>query len=644
MRRLFILLGVLSLLFFSQNLPQSFASASNGVEDESYYYLQTDHFKIAFSGKYWQQYLKDDNITTRRLRDEHKPEMARQVGEWAEEAWVGLIDEMGFLPPVAYATGNYVIVLQEFQPSHLGITIPSEQLADETETVIGVNITSTENDIKTTLVHELFHLIQFGYDPFRDLRYAAKMAEGTAVWVEDEVLDEINSYTRFFDQSFFGISEDSLFGSRGEIDAPDSISRYGNFLWYRFLSEKHGQQIVREFWEEYSRLSKAQLIKREPLLYADYLSQKNILENIYNTTLAEEYHDFAIQNLDSQFYDEGTVHPQVDPVLTVKNFPYKSGQSVNNNAPHLFGSHLIQFETSGEEGSLIVDFQGSDDARFSLSLVPMDGLDALLEKASTVTSEYGEALQLQVDINGYQEFSLMISVVESNADLSDKEYDAFTSILYGYQFVASIENALQAVPRPELIITQADEQLQSSDSSPERRQRRTAVRRIFSDLSEKHPYAVAIEKLKNDQVIKGYSDGSFKPEQAVNRAEFVKIIIEAAFKQDLGGGQCFPDVDSSLWFAAYVCTAANKGIVGGFPDGTFGPTQNITVAAAYKVVLEAFVGGTNIPERDGHWYLKYTEYAKSKGISHEADFDPTLPITRAQMAQLMYLVTGREGN
>ncbi len=50
----------------------------------------------------------------------------------------------------------------------------------------------------------------------------------------------------------------------------------------------------------------------------------------------------------------------------------------------------------------------------------------------------------------------------------------------------------------------------------------------FSDVPDDHPYIKAIEYLQNNDIVQGYEDGTFRPEQTINRAEFTKVLLEIA--------------------------------------------------------------------------------------------------------------------
>lgn len=88
-------------------------------------------------------------------------------------------------------------------------------------------------------------------------------------------------------------------------------------------------------------------------------------------------------------------------------------------------------------------------------------------------------------------------------------------------------------------------------------------------------------------IVEGYPDGSFKPDQPVNRAEALKILMESGRLgplDELAELKEFPDVPEDAWFRGYVRKAQAYDIVEGYPDGTFRPAQYITRAEAAKIV------------------------------------------------------------
>lgn len=86
--------------------------------------------------------------------------------------------------------------------------------------------------------------------------------------------------------------------------------------------------------------------------------------------------------------------------------------------------------------------------------------------------------------------------------------------------------------------------------------------------------------------INGYEDGSFRPDQAVTRAEFVRLMNQALALKDSGSVD-FSDVKSSDWFYDDVAIAIGEGYCSGFPDGTFLPQDSVTRAQAAVFVANA---------------------------------------------------------
>ena len=94
----------------------------------------------------------------------------------------------------------------------------------------------------------------------------------------------------------------------------------------------------------------------------------------------------------------------------------------------------------------------------------------------------------------------------------------------------------------------------------------------FPDVKLAHKNYTAIIYLQENGIIQGYPDGTFKPENSVNRAEFLKIIIEGSqIFTDATENTPFPDVDHSAWYGPYLKKAYAEGWIDGYPDGTFKP-------------------------------------------------------------------------
>ncbi len=105
-------------------------------------------------------------------------------------------------------------------------------------------------------------------------------------------------------------------------------------------------------------------------------------------------------------------------------------------------------------------------------------------------------------------------------------------------------------------------------------------------------------------VINGYPDGTYKPERTVTRAEMAKLLVEALGYGELSKGATatFPDVQGT-WAESYVGFAASMDIVKGYPDGTFKPSQPMTVDEAMTMVIRAL--GYTDESLKGTWPTNY---------------------------------------
>ncbi len=168
----------------------------------------------------------------------------------------------------------------------------------------------------------------------------------------------------------------------------------------------------------------------------------------------------------------------------------------------------------------------------------------------------------------------------------------------------------------------------------------------FADVTSDHPNADAIFYVKSEGIVEGYSDGTYKPDATINRAEFVKILMET-FEDD--GRTCkiapFSDVDQSAWYATFAHEARCHGIVEGYSDGTFKPANGINFVEAAKILAKTFglEASTTIPACDGDcpWYRPYVLMLEMRGAipTSVTRFDQN--ITRGEMAEMIYrLKTG----
>ncbi len=179
---------------------------------------------------------------------------------------------------------------------------------------------------------------------------------------------------------------------------------------------------------------------------------------------------------------------------------------------------------------------------------------------------------------------------------------------------------------------------------------------LFSDLMPNHWARQFIAKLYLDDVVKGYSDGSYRPEKRVNRAEGIKMVIEAVgIPLEINEIHRFTDISANDWFYPYVQTAVKNGIIN--RTDRFNPGADLTRAETIKLVVES-LGGSNlagdfakypsfsdVDQLD--WFSAYAEFAKLNNIIggySNGTFGGGNPVTRAQLAKIVFQARSLQGS
>ncbi|MBF6613234.1 MAG: S-layer homology domain-containing protein [Chloroflexi bacterium] len=168
----------------------------------------------------------------------------------------------------------------------------------------------------------------------------------------------------------------------------------------------------------------------------------------------------------------------------------------------------------------------------------------------------------------------------------------------------------------------------------------------YNDVSMSRPDFLAIESLSDEGVISGYSDGSFRPDSTLTRAQLAKMLA-IAFQWGLikpAEGR-FSDVPGDSWMFPYVETAAARGAMEGYSDGTFGPTDPISrgevarsiVLAAGWQISSTHTGFSDVPADSS--LAGYVATAHAHGIvtgDEEGNFYPSALATRGEVSTIFY--------
>lgn len=200
-------------------------------------------------------------------------------------------------------------------------------------------------------------------------------------------------------------------------------------------------------------------------------------------------------------------------------------------------------------------------------------------------------LGLQFSINKFSTFTII--------NFNDQEFGEHTAYLLGFP---------DGEFKPDQMVTRAQMALMIArnlgfeSSEP-------ASSAPFHDVPLNHYAAHAISFVSGLGIMNGYPDGSFQADNAITRAEMSTLVanyLKLAIENN--GKQSFNDTHQH-WAQSVIEANAAVGIMKGYPDGSFGPDQNLTRAEAVVVVNQLFDRGplygitdSRFPDvADSHW-------------------------------------------
>ncbi|QGU00479.1 hypothetical protein SYNTR_1885 [Candidatus Syntrophocurvum alkaliphilum] len=156
----------------------------------------------------------------------------------------------------------------------------------------------------------------------------------------------------------------------------------------------------------------------------------------------------------------------------------------------------------------------------------------------------------------------------------------------------------------------------------------------FSDVDPAADATPAIYKLAALDILEGYPDGTFAPDNTITRAEFAKIAVVTAGLERVASGMegvptQFNDVAADNWASGWINVAAAQEFVQGDGDGTFRPQDEITQAEVVTVLLRILGYNDNLT---GNWPSNYISKAASLGVLDDISFIANKAATRGEVA------------
>ena len=165
----------------------------------------------------------------------------------------------------------------------------------------------------------------------------------------------------------------------------------------------------------------------------------------------------------------------------------------------------------------------------------------------------------------------------------------------------------------------------------------------MNDVPLSHRFYPEMTYLLDQNVIQGFPNGDFRPSQTVTRAQAAIMIGKALDLDGTIGMTAFDDVASTAAASGYIASAVSEDIITGFPDGSFRPDDTVTrgqmailLSRAFKLTEEADYIFHDITE-DSKAYI-HVKRIMAEGIAEgypDGSFHPDRPLNRAEFAGFM---------
>ena len=162
----------------------------------------------------------------------------------------------------------------------------------------------------------------------------------------------------------------------------------------------------------------------------------------------------------------------------------------------------------------------------------------------------------------------------------------------------------------------------------------------YTDVAADASYNEAVTVMSALGLLKGYEDGSFGPDKTITRAEFAAVVVRMLGMEDAAAGAAtatnFTDVPATHWAAGYVKIANQKEIISGYGDGTFGPDDEVTYEQAIKMLVCALGYAPMFADVKDAYPTSYMAQANTLGMTVGANGKIGDKATRAIVARLAY--------
>ncbi len=418
-----------------------------------YYVSPGGHFKIWYvtttadrPGAGWPE-LEDAGTGT-------VPEYVRQCATFLEESRRVIVEELGYRPPPTDyqyhdlyeamdsddgGDGLYDVYIVDL-PSQFsgysrpeaitaGAALPSYIVVDNDFAESRRSVEKALDLLRITIAHEYFHAVQFGYDAGE----AAFWLEQSAVWIEEQVYDEVDDYLTYL-PSFSGFLTEPWLA----LDASNGEHEYAGVLWPLFLEQRFDRDLIRIIWDR-AETSRALEAIDEGL-------------RSVGSDLASAFQEFTTWNVFTdmradaeRYYEEGVSYPPVE--LSGLHEPVLPGASdglrfdgpripAGHFPEHLAANYILFVPDSSRHGGLRIDFTGISGA-WGVSVAGSGAAGGgAADTVMTVPATRGSVTIEVPDWTRYETVMLVVASLER------------TGAGYEYAYSATFDPGLTGADRP----------------------------------------------------------------------------------------------------------------------------------------------------------------------------------------------------
>ncbi len=356
------------------------------------------------------------------------------------------------------------------------------------------------------------------------------------------------------------------------------------------------------------------------------------LEGFYGYTATSSYLEFQINEEETLYYDghKLDVNPSTQKDKYAPEEP--TGTTLYNTSE---GIHMSWTDPTDEDGWLVQIYR-SESSPVGVG-TPVGEIP------------FGEQSFLDTDVQAGQSYYYILRALDEDGNSS-----AFTDEI---STVATLEEEVVA-EEEDPDSTEDTPEEDPVEDTPEETNDDTPV--SFTD--ELPSWAeTAIQTMADAGIVEGNPDGSFEPNEDLNRAEAATLLWRTLKMGEPGeaNDEPFDDVDPSDWYGMYVAGLSTLDLIDGNPDGTFEPEESINRAEFLQMAVNVYLYlnpekeaemdtlnetlGTVYSDVDSDvWYANTVDAASDWGfvegsVCEEGRcFNPANEITRAEATQILY--------